>query len=123
MTQVTVIEKPSEQIIAKANAEYKVTDEQGRVLTLKRPGILAQYRLVEAIGESAKNTVYMNMVMPLLYVAAIDDMPVRALIKKSEIEALLQRLNDEGVKAVARGIEDYFITPDQETEAKDSLKK
>ena len=105
-TKVTVNPStPSQQIVARANAEIVEIDGKGRKITIRRPGILAQYRIVEAMGaESAANDVYRNMCMPLLYVAAIDGDDVFMPTSKRELEALIQRLDEDGMIAVQVGI-------------------
>lgn len=117
--KLTVNETPTEQVIAKANAEIMVTDEDGRNITLKKPGVLAQYRLVDIMGDSAKNEVYMGMVLPLIFVAAIDGDTVRQPVTKREVEALIQRLDEAGIAAVMAGVQSNFggSNPDADKEA------
>lgn len=105
---------PSAEIIAKATAEVTVTDARGRVITLKKPGVLAQFRLVEALGDSAKNDVYMGMVAPLIFVSAIDGDPVYQPSKKSEVEALIQQLDEDGLAAVMSKAMEAFGNSDPE---------
>lgn len=111
---VKVSINPTEQIIAKANAEEVVTDPKGRSIKLKKPGVLAQFRLVEALGDTAQNAVYMGMVMPLIFVAEIDGDPVFPPNTKREVEALIQRLDTEGVNFVAQTVQDKFGQTDAE---------
>jgi hypothetical protein len=122
MVKLTVDKTPTEQVIAKAAAEVKVTDAKGRTITLKKPGILAQYRLIEALGDTAKNEVYLAMSVPLLYVAAVDGEPESPLSSKLLVEALIQRLGDEGVEAVMLGVRGHFGTVDPEAD-KAAIKK
>ncbi|MFZ6727337.1 hypothetical protein ACO0K2_17735 [Undibacterium sp. MH2W] len=112
---------PSEQIIKAAKVEVNVVDGLGRNITLKKAGTLAQYRLVEALGASASNSTYMAMVFPLIYVHAIDGSIVAPPSSKGEIEALIQRLDDEGVKAVMEGVSGNFGSK-SEKESIDQLK-
>lgn len=105
---------PSSEVVAKATAEVTVTDARGRVITLKKPGVLAQYRLVEALGDSAKNDVYMGMVAPLIFVSAIDGDPVYQPSKKSEVEALIQQLDEDGLTAVMEKAREAFGNSDPE---------
>lgn len=111
---VKVSINPTEQVIAKANAEEVVTDPKGRSIKLKKPGVLAQFRLVEALGETAQNAVYMGMVMPLIFVAEIDGDPVFPPNTKREVEALIQRLDTDGVNFVAQTVQDKFGQTDPE---------
>jgi hypothetical protein len=101
MTKVTINETPTAEVVAKATAEVLICDTRGRLIKLRRPGVLAQFRLIEALGDTARNGVYVNMVLPLIYVAAIDDDPINQFAKKSEIEALIQRLDEEAIDMVA----------------------
>lgn len=110
---------PSEQLIAKAAAEVTITDSRGRRILLKKPGVLAQFRLVEAIGDLAQNRTYMAMVLPLIYVASIDDAIVPPMSQKSHVEALIGRLDEDGIAAVAEGIAANFgvQTPEEDKAA------
>ena len=117
-----VKETPSEQLIKQAAAEVVVTDAAGRKITLKKPGVLAQYRLIEILGDSAKNEVYMGMVLPLIYVSAIGEHPVIQPASKREVEALISRLDEEGINAVMQGVQENFGRTDPEAD-KEALKK
>lgn len=110
---------PTEQIIAKAAAEVVITDARGRSITLRKPGVLAQFRLVEALGDTARNEVYMGMVMPLLYIASIDGEPAFPPTRKSEVEALIQQLDEDGISAISEAVFENFgkSNPDAEKAA------
>lgn len=115
-------DSPTAQVIAQATAEHTVTDSNGRKVTLKKPGVLAQYRLIEALGDAAKNETYVAMCIPLLYVSAIDGDYVTPLSSKILVETLIQRLSDEGVMAVMNGVRDHFGVADPEAD-KAAIKK
>ncbi|WP_454751692.1 hypothetical protein [Cupriavidus necator] len=107
MTKVTIT--PSQEIVAAAATEVIVDDARGRKLTLKKPGLLAQFRLTEAMGpDAAENGAYRAMCMPLMWVVAIDGERVNLPTSKLEIEALIQRLEDDGFLAINMGIEKHF---------------
>ncbi|MBB5189602.1 hypothetical protein HNQ50_000312 [Silvimonas terrae] len=97
-----------------------VTDSAGRQIVLKKPGVLAQYRAVEAMGASAENRVYMQMVLPIFYVQMIDGLPVATPSTKPQIEALIQRLDEHGLAAVIDGMAQ--MQPKSEDEHKDAVK-
>ncbi|MCK4121404.1 hypothetical protein HFK83_03340 [Ralstonia pseudosolanacearum] len=123
MTTVTINPSPSEQLIKAAAAEVTVQDDKGRTLSLRKPGVLAQYRLVEAVGpEAAKNEVYMAMIMPLIYVASVDGNPVIMPTNKRQVDALIQMLDEEGVAAAMAGVQANFGAPNPEADA-EALKK
>ncbi len=103
------------ELMGHAAQEVVVTDAQGRKITLKKPGILAQYRLVEALGaERADNNRLYMMVMPLTYVAAIDGDPVVLPANYLQMEALIQRLDEAGLEAVMKGAEAHWGPADAE---------
>lgn len=110
-------DSPSDQIIAKAAQTVTVKDSAGREITIKKPGILAQYRLVEVAGESAKNEVYMRMILPLIYVTAIDGDPVSQPANKLQLEALIQRLDEHGIVAIDKGANQNFGETNPEEDA------
>lgn len=122
MVTVTMNETPTEQVMAKALATVSVTDKLGRVIALRKPGILAQYRIVEVAGESAKNDVYMRMILPLIYVTAIDGDPITQPANKMQLEALIQRLDEHGVEAVLEGAVKNFGEQDPDAD-KAAVKK
>lgn len=111
MTEVTVhddppaapaaSDSPAQDLIRRAMQPEDIKDERGRVLSVRKPGPLAQYRILEAVGpETAANTTYMQMVNPLLYLGAIDGDPVHLPTSKREVEALILRLDDDGLGAL-----------------------
>ena len=91
--------------MAQANATIQVSDREGRLLTLRRMGALDRLRLFKAIGPVlAQNPPYLGMAMLASSVAAIDDVPVPAPGTEAQIEALISRLGDSGIAAVADGL-------------------
>jgi hypothetical protein len=124
MTKVTVnrTQTPTEQLIARATQEAEVVDANGRKIVLRKPGALAQFRLAEAVGNSSTNQGYMAMVMPLIFVASIDGIIVPPLEQKKHVEALIVRLDDEGVAAVHKGVYEHFGESTAEAD-REELKK
>ena len=124
MTALTLNESgPAAQLIARAAAEVILTDAKGRKITLKKPGILAQYRIVDMLGDSAQNQAYMRMVLPLIYVSAIDGEYAPLPATKLQLEALIQGLGEEGVDAVMKGISENFGASSDPEGDKSSIKK
>ncbi|MDR3480424.1 MAG: hypothetical protein P4L91_06875 [Burkholderiaceae bacterium] len=95
-----------------------VTTASGKAIGIKRPHVLAQYKLVDAIGDSAENRVYLNMCIPLMWVASIDGNPVPQPTTKLQIEGLISRLDEEGITAVSRGIDEHFSRKNEVAAAK-----
>lgn len=123
MTKITRNESPSQQVLAKAMAEATVTDSAGRKITLRKPAFLAQFRLVEVAGESASNTTFMSMIHPLLYISAIDGVPVSHPTNKKQLDALIAELDEHGFEAMAAGIIEHFAPKDDPEGQKAELKK
>jgi hypothetical protein len=99
MADAKVTLKPSEQIVNAANAVQHVTAGEMKI-GLKKPGVLQQYRIVEIVGDSAKNDVYMAMIMPLLWVVEINGEPEAPVTTKRELEARISRLGEDGIAAI-----------------------
>jgi hypothetical protein len=118
----TGVASPAAEIIKAATQEHTVTDARGRQITLRKPGILAQVDLVEAVGNSAKNEVYFTMCSQLLYVDKIDGHDVPPLLSKVDVRALFQRLDEDGYEAVSTGIREHYL-PKDDTDERDALKK
>jgi hypothetical protein len=117
MTKVTLNETPpSVQVVAKASAASETIDPRGRIISLKKPGVLAQFRLIEALGDTAKNEVYVSMVLPLIFVCAIDGDPVTPPTRKSEVEALIQRLDEDGIATVMEAVKANYGSSDPEAD-------
>jgi len=102
------------------SADVQVTDAKGRVLTLRKPNVLAQYQLVRMLGaDASSNQTYLSMVMPLLYLQAIDGEVVN-FANQRELDAAIQRLDEEGLEALAKGIQENFA---RQEDARDAIKK
>jgi len=118
--KMTLNETPSAQLVQKATAEVVVVDARGRSIVLKKPGVLAQFRLVEVLGNAAKNEVYMGMVLPLIFIASIDGDELAQPTTKLQVEALIQRLDEDGINAVMTGVQEHFGRVDPEESKKKS---
>ncbi|EJN07787.1 hypothetical protein [Herbaspirillum sp. YR522] len=121
--QPTVTILPSEQILSAENAVHVITDETGRSISIKKPGILDQFDLIEVLGDAAENNVYRSMCIPLLYVSAIDGQPVMKVGSNGEMRALIQRLDEHGFKAVQEGIKQHFTKKPSQGGDEEAIKK
>jgi hypothetical protein len=116
-------ETPTAQIIAQGAPEYSTKDARGRVFTIKKPGLLAQYRIVEVMGKSADIQTYRQMVTPLIYIVGIDDDPITPPTNKMQLEALIQRIGEDGLKAVSECLEEHFGEKSDPEADKEAIKK
>jgi hypothetical protein len=115
-TTVTLNEAPSKQVVAKMAAKISVTDSKGRVIGLRKPGLLAQYRIIEVMGESADIATYRSMVTPLIYISSFDGDPESPPVNKMQLEALIKRVGEEGLEAIVRGIVEHFGNRDADAD-------
>lgn len=119
-----VNEVPSQEIIANVVKACHVVDGMGRKIHLRKPGVLAQYRLVEMLGDhAASNDRYMGMVAPLMYISQIDDDDAITITTKTELEALIQRLGEEGLDAVMAKVKEVYGGQQDPKATADGLKK
>lgn len=103
--------------VSEKPAHITVTASDGMVLTLREPDVLAPYRLVRLVGgEAAENRMYMAMVFPFLYLAAINGEEVYPPNSGRELEALIQRVGRAGAEALRSGV-DQFTSTDEEADA------
>ena len=93
---------PSVSIVAAATDLQTVTDASGRRLGLRRLTALDKLRLFKAAGpELAQNDAWLGMAMLANSVIAIDDVPIPPATNEQQIEAMVGRLGDNGIAAVA----------------------
>ena len=100
-----MMDTPSARLVAAAQAAPEAVDRQGRRLALRRLTALDKLRLFKAAGPVlAQNQPWLGMAVLACSVCAIDDVPVPAPGSEGQIEALVQRLGDDGIAAVAAAL-------------------
>lgn len=101
----TTLQTPSARLIAAAQAASELRDGQGRKLSIRRMGALDRLRLFKAAGpQLAGNPAWMGMAAVACSVVAIDDVPVPQPASEPQVEALVARLGDIGIAAVATAL-------------------
>lgn len=96
---------PSEAIMAAATATETVTDGDGRRITIRRLTALDRLRMFKAAGPLlAQNPPWLGMALIASSVTAIDDVPVPPPSNEMQIEAMVGRLGDTGVAAIAHAL-------------------
>ncbi len=99
------IDAPSARIIQEAGQTGTVTDTEGRVLAVRRPGALDRLRLFKAVGPAlAENERYLGYAMLAMCVSSIDGVPVLQPVNEGQLEGLVGRLGDAGLVAVGRAL-------------------
>lgn len=82
-----------------------IVDGAGRRLELRKLTALEKLRLFKAAGPHlAQNQPWLGMAVLACSVAAIDDIPIPTPATEALIEALVQRLGDDGINAVAAAL-------------------
>lgn len=105
---------PSETLTSEP--EVLVTDSQGRRLNLRRLTALDRLRLFKAAGPLlSHNDRWLGMAMLAVSVSAIDDIPIPQPGSEQQIEALVHRLGDPGIAAVASALEPALLPRSAET--------
>ena len=100
------MEGPGARLVAAAAEAPEVVDGDGRRLGLRRLTALDKLRLFKAAGPVlAQNGPWLGMAVLAASVAAIDGVPVPFPGSEGQVEALVQRLGDGGIRAVAAVIE------------------
>ena len=104
---------PSAAILANAAETRTVVDSLGRRLSLRGLTALDRLRIFKAAGaELALNQPWLAMASLASSVTAIDDIPIPMPTTEVQIEALIARLGDRGIDAIAQTIDPY---PDNDT--------
>ena len=94
-----------------AAVEVVVTDGRNRKIKLGEPDPSALCWLLDVLGESPADQLYFAIVAPLMYVRDIDGNPIGSPATKEELEALLDFLEEDGIRAVIQGLKDHFSHP------------
>jgi hypothetical protein len=98
--------RPSVLLNGVASTTDDIADSDGRHLTIRRMHALDKLRLFKAVGpELAQNQPYLGLALLACSVTAIDGVPVPVPVTEAQIEALVSRLGDAGMTAVAAFLE------------------
>ena len=93
-------ETPSESIKA-STVEDTVTDAKGRKIGVRKLKVLERINMLKLIGSgNSDNLLYVSSVTPAFLVTSIDGDPVQKPSNELQLNALLQRLDDDGLEAV-----------------------
>jgi hypothetical protein len=95
------VETPSETVVKDANRTVIVTDARGRKLGVKRmENGLARFRLVRILGQDAPNWQLLAQAMLYSSVVSVNGDPVPFPKTELQLEALIDRLDVDGLNAV-----------------------
>jgi len=120
MTKLTIKATTPSEAIVKQAALSEVIQAGGKTINIQKPGVLAQFRIVEIVGaKTAMNAVYMDMLMPVQWVTHIDGAEIPQPQTRLELDALIQRLGEEAIVAIGRRLAEMAV----DAESSDTVKK
>lgn len=96
---------PSASILAAASACITVVSEDGHKIAIRRLTAVDRLRLFKAAGPVlSQNQPWLGMAVLASSVTALDEVPVPPPVTEQQIEALIARLGDAGIDAVAEAL-------------------
>jgi len=96
---------PSKVIIEDSEKSITVSDKSGRSILVRQPNALDTLRLFKAAGPTlAQNEAWLAMAGTACCAREIDGIPIPTPINESQIEALVSRLGDDGLAAIAASL-------------------
>jgi hypothetical protein len=96
---------PSESFLKDTQSTRSILDTIGRRIEVRRLTALDRLRLFKALGPSlTQNALYLGMATLAYAVTTIDSVPVPPPINEGQLEALVGRLGDSGLTAIAAAI-------------------
>jgi hypothetical protein len=99
------MDSPTQRHLQAVQQPQTIQDSQGRALTLRRLTALDRLRLFKAAGpQLAQNHLWLGMATLACSVSAIDDIPIPPPTNEPQIEALVARLGDPGLAAIAEAL-------------------
>lgn len=128
MTKVTVhtepkSDTPTQAFVKAANQGTTASDALGRLIGIRKLLALDRLRMFEVVGaENAKNEPYLGYAALAFHVCSIDGNAVARPSSKRDLEALIQRLGDEGMEAVSSMVQELFVPKDENAGDTDAIK-
>ena len=96
---------------------HTAKDSKGRTIAVRKLNVLDRMKLFECVGaENSKNDPYMEYATLAWHVTAIAGEPVTRPAKKPQLEALVSRLGEEGLVAVALELTPLYGTTEEAEE-------
>lgn len=109
-------ETPTQAIVKAANGTVNTApDANGRVWTVKKMGALDRLRLFKVLGpDLSENRMFMGTCALAACVVACDGEDVGQPTSVLKLEALVDRLGDEGLEVVGKAIAEHFGSKDED---------
>lgn len=105
----TVVEKEKVVFSAVEDDEYEVKDKRGRKIIMRRPSPRSEiYFPTLFSAEECQNEPFMMSVKPFAYVAEVGGTRINTLLKKSDLDVLIDILGHDGRNAILLGYAKHF---------------
>ncbi|WP_435018494.1 hypothetical protein TA3x_000468 [Tundrisphaera sp. TA3] len=102
-------ETPSQSIVKAANQVLTVTDALGREIGIRKLNALDRIKMFEVVGsENSSNQAYMIYASAACHAASIDGEAVSRPATRLQLEALVKRLDEEGIEAILGGLQEQY---------------
>lgn len=99
------MQTPTTRHLAAVQSAQTIQDSEGRTLAIRRLTALDKLRLFKAAGPTlSQNHLWLGMATLAVSVSAIDDVPIPPPSTEGQIEALVSRLGDAGIAAIAAAL-------------------
>jgi hypothetical protein len=99
---------PAAPEATKVVTEITEVDAQGRAITLRKPSCFQKFDLARILGADSMNQAYYLQCMMLLHVVQIDEDEC-FFGTASEMKALIQQLDDDGISKVTEMFQTHFM--------------
>jgi hypothetical protein len=109
-SKITINEdSPSQAMVNDANKAFSAKDARGRTIAVKKLKPWDRLKMLEVIGAGqSDNAMYVGYASLVFYVVKIDDEAIARPTSKLQVEALMQRLDDDGLDTVGSLVEEHF---------------
>lgn len=95
-------ETPSEAIIHSAHEIKYATDARNRRIGVEKPRALLRFRLLKILGaDNSKNEILLGNAMLAFLVREVNGEKIAQINSERQLEAMIDRLDDDGLAAVA----------------------
>jgi hypothetical protein len=109
------LETPSQTILKDAFAPVSVTDDTGRTIEAARLKPSERFAIKRMMGDEAGNGSLYREVFLIAHCRALDGERINKPTSMLQVMALMDRLNDEGLKALDQAIDLIYRFNDDES--------
>ncbi|MGD0186794.1 MAG: hypothetical protein ABSC25_16290 [Roseiarcus sp.] len=95
------------------NRNAIIVDSRGRSIKIKKLSAFDRMRLFKAVGaEDSENRLFMSYANAAAAVTELEGLPVAFPMNQIQLSALVQRLDEDGLEAVVKGL--VALNPERE---------